>query len=139
MIDFFFSSWEDVFEVFNCFGIDGIEFIEYMISQFQVLGQVLEGLGFCFVVWYCLCEVMLYWQGDMNLVVNVGVVDVLVYVVFDGQFVILVVVLCVQDVLQVYMCCIELGVWVVFSQVQVMELYILVIYGLGGSCFYFVD
>ena len=54
----------------NPLGIEGIEFIEYRTARPQALGQVLEMLGFRPVARHRSREVLLYRQGDMNIVVN---------------------------------------------------------------------
>ena len=61
---------EDVPEMSNRLGIEGIEFIEYATSRPQALGQVLENMGFRPVARHRSREVTLYRQGPMNLVVN---------------------------------------------------------------------
>ena len=60
----------------NPLGIEGIEFIEYRTARPQALGQVLEMLGFRPVARHRSREVLLYRQGDMNIVVNALVVAV---------------------------------------------------------------
>lgn len=54
----------------NPIGLDGLEFIEYATSRPQALGQVLEMMGFRLVARHRSREVLLYRQGDINLVVN---------------------------------------------------------------------
>src|SRR6476659_5607507 len=54
----------------NPIGLDGVEFIEYATSKPQALGQVLEMMGFKPVARHRSREVLLYRQGDMNIVVN---------------------------------------------------------------------
>ena len=54
----------------NRLGLAGIEFIEYATSKPQALGQVLETLGFHPVARHRSREVLLYRQGDMNIIVN---------------------------------------------------------------------
>ena len=52
----------------NPAGIDGIEFIEYATPNPQALGQVLELMGFRPVARHRSREVLLYRQGDMNVI-----------------------------------------------------------------------
>lgn len=130
---------ENNFVFINLLGIDGIEFIEYVIIELLVLGVVLECMGFEQVGCYCLCEVVFYMQGEMNVIVNV---DVLVWFGFDYEVQVInlsVIVLWVCDVNEVYCCVIELGVWLIFICVGVMELNILGVYGCGDFIIYFVD
>ncbi len=54
----------------NPLGMDGIEFIEYSTSKPQALGQVLEMMGFRPIARHRSREVLLYRQGDMNIIVN---------------------------------------------------------------------
>jgi 4-hydroxyphenylpyruvate dioxygenase len=54
----------------NPIGLDGIEFIEYATTQPQALGAVLEMMGFRPVARHRSREVLLYGQGDINIVVN---------------------------------------------------------------------
>ena len=61
---------EAIGEVGNPLGIEGIEFVEYATSRPQALGHVLETMGFRPVARHRSREVMLYRQGDMNIVVN---------------------------------------------------------------------
>ena len=54
----------------NPIGLDGIEFIEFATPKPQALGQVLEMAGFKPVARHRSREVLLYRQGDLNVVVN---------------------------------------------------------------------
>ena len=54
----------------NPIGLDGVEFIEYATAKPQALGQVLEMMGFRPVARHRSREVLLYRQGDINIVVN---------------------------------------------------------------------
>src|SRR3989344_5031804 len=54
----------------NPLGLQGIEFIEYATSRPQALGQALERMGFQPVARHRSREVLLYRQGDMNIIVN---------------------------------------------------------------------
>jgi len=51
-------------------GLEGIEFIEYATSKPQALGQVLEAMGFRPIARHRSREVLLYRQGDINVIVN---------------------------------------------------------------------
>jgi 4-hydroxyphenylpyruvate dioxygenase len=61
---------ESIADVANPLGLDGIEFIEYSTSKPQALGQVLEMMGFRPIARHRSREVMLYRQGEMNVIVN---------------------------------------------------------------------
>ena len=61
---------EAIADATNPLGLDGIEFIEYATSKPQALGQVLEMMGFRPVARHRSREVLLYRQGDMNVIVN---------------------------------------------------------------------
>src|SRR5580765_6878151 len=61
---------EEIGELPNPMGLAGIEFIEYSTSKPQVLGQVLESVGFRPVARHRSREVTLYRQGPMNVIVN---------------------------------------------------------------------
>ncbi|NBW51507.1 MAG: 4-hydroxyphenylpyruvate dioxygenase, partial [Betaproteobacteria bacterium] len=54
----------------NPLGLEGIEFIEYATSKPQALGQVLEAMGFRPIARHRSREVLLYRQGDVNVIVN---------------------------------------------------------------------
>ena len=61
---------EAVPEMPNRLGLSGIEFIEYATSKPQALGQVLEMMGFRPIARHRSREVMLYRQGEVNIIVN---------------------------------------------------------------------
>src|ERR1035437_3941592 len=58
---------EAIAETANPIGLNGIEFIEYLTSKPQALGQVLEMMGFRPIAHHRSREVTLYRQGDINL------------------------------------------------------------------------
>jgi 4-hydroxyphenylpyruvate dioxygenase len=118
------TNREDVPEMHNRLGIEGIEFIEYATTKPQALGQVLENMGFRPVARHRSREVTLYRQGGMNLVVNASPDDARVTrTAAQGQAVISAVAFRVQDALKAHTRCLELPA----------------IHGPGGSRFYFVD
>ena len=61
---------EAIQEGANPLGMEGIEFIEYATAQPQQLGQVLEKMGFRPIARHRSREVLLYRQGDINVIVN---------------------------------------------------------------------
>ncbi len=130
---------ENVPEMPNRLGIEGIEFIEYATSRPQALGQVLENMGFRPVARHRSREVTLYRQGDMNLVVNASPDDARVSATANGAPVLSAVAFRVKDALKAHTRCVDLGAWSVPSHAQAMELHIPAIHGPGRSRFYFVD
>jgi 4-hydroxyphenylpyruvate dioxygenase len=122
----------------NPAGIEGIEFIEFATPRPQALGQVLELMGFHPVARHRSREVVLYRQGDMNLVVNAhlaaGTADGT-----DEAPSIAAVAFRFRDAARAYKRALDRGAWAVPTQVEVMELNIPAIHGVGGSRLYFVD
>lgn len=123
----------------NPLGLDGIEFIEYATTKPQALGQVLEMMGFRPVARHRSREVLLYRQGELNIVVNAHPSDALG--VGHGREApsISAVALRARDARAAYEYVIERGAWAVPTHPQVMELNIPAIHGAGGSRIYFVD
>ncbi len=119
----------------NPIGLDGIEFIEYVTAKPQQLGQVLEMMGFKPVARHRSREVMLYRQGDINIVVNANPIDA------DGDSAptISAIALRVRDARSAFAFACERGAWAVPSSSEVMELNIPAIHGVGASRIYFVD
>ncbi len=130
---------EAIAEPLNPLGTDGIEFIEYATSKPQALGQVLEMMGFRPIARHRSREVMLYRQGGMNVIVNAHIP-----VMPDGSAptdkpVLAAIALRVRDAAEAYHHALERGAWAVPSRVEVMELNIPAIHGVGKSRIYFVD
>ena len=123
----------------NPLGLDGIEFIEYATSRPQALGQVLEMMGFHPVARHRSREVLLYRQGTMNVVVNAHAIARPGGVEPTEPPVIAAVALRVRDAAAAYARALERGAWAVPTHVEVMELNIPAIHGVGGSRIYFVD
>ena len=134
---------EAIGEVPNPLGLAGIEFIEYATSRPQALGQVLEMMGFRPVARHRSREVLLYRQGGMNVVINAHVAD------RPGDRptsrtptetpVITAIALRVRDAAAAFRRAVDRGAWAVPTQVEVMELNIPAIHGVGASRLYFVD
>ncbi len=133
------GAYEAVPEEGNPLGLAGIEYIEYVTSRPQALGQVLDAMGFRPVARHRSREVTLYRQGSMNLVVNAHPADARVSATEGGQPVISAIAFRVSDASRAHARCIELGAWELASQARAMELHIPAIHGPGGSRFYFVD
>ncbi|MEY2622582.1 MAG: 4-hydroxyphenylpyruvate dioxygenase [Pseudomonadota bacterium] len=127
---------EGIAEGPNRLGLAGIEFIEYVTQRPQALGRVLENMGFQPVARHRSREVVLYRQGDMNLVVNANADDARLA---SDQPVLSAVAFRVHDARSVHERCLQLGAWGVERRVQAMELHIPAIHGPGRSRFYFVD
>jgi 4-hydroxyphenylpyruvate dioxygenase len=130
---------EDITEGFNPLGLAGLEFVEYATSRPQALGQVLEGLGFKPVARHRSREVLLYRQGDMNVVINAHVGDRPSSVAPTEVPVISALAFRVRDAAAAYRRALDRGAWSVAPQVEVMELNIPAIHGVGESRIYFVD
>ena len=123
----------------NPLGLEGIEFIEYATSKPQALGQVLEMMGFKPVARHRSREVLLYRQGDMNIVLNANPIDVKGTGHGDEAPVISAIALRVRDARDARRRVLERGAWEVPPRAEVMELNIPAIHGAGGSRIYFVD
>ncbi len=126
---------EAVFEAINPIGLDGIEFIEYATAKPQALGQVLEMMGFRPIARHRSREVLLYRQGDINIIVNAHANGR----VLTDKPVIAAFALRVRDAAAAYRRALDHGAWAVPARVEVMELNIPVIHGVGNSRIYFVD
>ena len=126
---------EAVDEGLNPLGIAGIEFIEFATSKPQALGQVLERMGFRPISRHRSREVLLYRQGDVNVIVNAHSDDS----ALTEQPVITAIALRVRDAAAAYRRALERGAWAVPARVEVMELNIPAIHGVGTSRIYFVD
>ena len=130
---------ESILEPANPLGLDGIEFIEYTTSKPQALGQVLEMMGFRPIARHRSREVMLYRQGGMNVIVNAHIPAMPDGAAPTDQPVIAAVALRVRDAAAAYRHALERGAWAVQSRVEVMELNIPAIHGVGKTRIYFVD
>ena len=133
------SDRELIADASNPIGLDGIEFIEYATSRPQALGQVLETMGFRPVARHRSREVLLYRQGDMNVIVNAHIARLPRAVQPVERPVIAAIALRVRDAAAAYRHVINAGAWAVPTHVEVMELNIPAIHGVGSSRIYFVD
>ena len=121
-------------------GLDGIEFIEYTTPRPQALGQVLEMMGFRPIARHRSREVTLYRQGEMNIVVNASeAAPVDSEGELDEAPRIAAIALRVRDAAAAYRQTLDAGAWAVPTKVEVMELNIPAIHGVGGTRIYFVD
>jgi 4-hydroxyphenylpyruvate dioxygenase len=123
----------------NPIGLDGIEFIEYATAKPQALGQVLEMMGFKPVARHRSREVLLYRQGELNIVVNAHSSEVQGTTHGSEVPAISAIALRVRDARAAYAYALERGAWEVSTHAQVMELNIPAVHGAGGSRIYFVD
>ena len=130
---------EAIGELPNPLGLAGIEFVEYATSRPQALGQVLETLGFKPVARHRSREVLLYRQGAMNIVINAHDAQRPGSIVPAETPVISAVAFRVRDAAAAYKRALDRGAWSVPVQVEVMELHIPAIHGVGASRIYFVD
>jgi 4-hydroxyphenylpyruvate dioxygenase len=123
----------------NPVGLDGVEFVEYATAKPQALGHVLEMMGFRPVARHRSREVLLYRQGDINIVVNAHPGDANGATHGDEAPAISAVALRVRDARAAYRYVLERGAWEVPTHPEAMELNIPAIHGVGGSRIYFVD
>ena len=126
-------------DVPNPLGLAGIEFIEYATTRPQALGQVLEMMGFKPIARHRSREVLLYRQGPMNVVINAHVSARPSSVQPTETPVIAAIALRVRDAAAAYRRALDRGAWAVPTHVEVMELNIPAIHGVGTSRLYFVD
>jgi 4-hydroxyphenylpyruvate dioxygenase len=123
----------------NPLGLDGIEFVEYSTAKPQALGQVLEMMGFRPVARHRSREVLLYRQGEMNIIINAHAGGLPRSVQPSETPVIAAIALRVRDAASAFRHAVERGAWAVPTNVEVMELNIPAIHGVGASRIYFVD
>ena len=126
------TTREAIAEAPNPQGLEGLEFVEFETTQPQALGQVLEAIGFRPVARHRSREVLLYRQGEMNIVVNA-------HAAVDDTPRLSAFALRVRDAGATYRRAIERGAWPVPVEVKPMELHIPAIHGVGTSRIYFVD
>jgi len=119
----------------NPIGLVGVEFIEYATAKPQALGNVLETMGFRPIARHRSREVLLYRQGDLNIIVNAHGDGV----TLSDKPQIAAIALRVRDASAAYKRALERGAWAVPVHVEVMELNIPAIHGVGTSRIYFVD
>jgi 4-hydroxyphenylpyruvate dioxygenase len=123
----------------NPLGLAGIEFVEYATTRPQALGQVLEAMGFRPIARHRSREVLLYRQGDMNVVINAHAGALPSALRPTETPAIAAIALRVGDAAAAYRRALDRGAWAVPVQVEVMELHIPAIHGVGSSRIYFVD
>ena len=117
----------------NPLGLEGLEFVEYVTTKPQALGQLLETIGFRPIARHRSREVLLYRQGSMNIVVNAhdsAATEEPSIAAFGLR---------VRDAGAAHQRALERGAWPVPIEVQPMELHIPAIHGAGASRIYFID
>lgn len=137
------ESREFIAEALNPIGLEGIEFIEYATSRPQALGQVLETMGFRPIARHRSREILLYRQGGINVIVNAhgqahsgGLAS---GAALTDKPVIAAMAFRVRDAAAAYRRALDRGAWAVPVKVEVMELNIPAVHGVGSSRIYFVD
>lgn len=123
----------------NPLGVDGIEFIEYATSRPQEFGALLQQMGFMPVARHRSREVMLYRQGDMNLIVNAHPEALPGLAAPGGPPELAAMALRVRDAADAHRHALDLGAWDMPTRAAAMELSIPGIHGVGDSLVYFVD
>ena len=123
----------------NPLGVAGIEFVEYATAKPQAFGQVLETMGVRPVARHRSREVLLYRQGEMNIIVNAHGGSLARTVQPGDTPVIAAMALRVRDAGEAYRQALGRGAWAVPTTVEVMELNIPAIHGVGATRIYFVD
>ncbi|MEY4417178.1 MAG: hypothetical protein RIQ53_4471 [Pseudomonadota bacterium] len=132
------TPWREALgEMPNPLGLLGLEFVEYRTARPQALGHSLERLGFRPVARHRSREVLLYRQGDMNIIVNAHRGTDEPPLSPHGELA--AVALRVRDAARAVRQLSALGAWPVHRTVEVMELNIPAIHGVGASQIYFVD
>ena len=130
---------ESIADATNPVGMDGIEFIEFSTAKPQAFGQVLEMMGFRPVARHRSREVLLYRQGEMNIIINAHAGGLPRSVQPNETPLIAAIALRVRDAASAYRYALDRGAWAVPANVEVMELNIPAIHGVGASRIYFVD
>ena len=123
----------------NPLGLDGIEFVEYSTNRPQALGQLLETMGFRPIARHRSREVLLYRQGEMNVIINSHVTALPRSAPPSERPQIAAICFRVRDARSAYQRALDKGAWAVPTRVEVMELNIPAIHGVGNSRIYFVD
>jgi 4-hydroxyphenylpyruvate dioxygenase len=122
----------------NPLGMNGVEFVEYTTREPLALGGVLRQMGFREVARHRSREVILYRQGDMNIIVN-GHPDAVRESARNSAPAIGAVAFRVRDAAYAHRRALELGAWDMPTRASAMELHIPGVHGVGDTLIYFVD
>lgn len=120
-------------------GIDGIEYVEFSAPDPAALGAYLEKLGFRAVARHRSKNVLLYRQGDINLVVNSDAENFTSIFGRQCEAAICAVALRVKDAAAAWKQVVAKGAWDVPAHAGVMELNIPALFGVGGTQVHLVD
>jgi 4-hydroxyphenylpyruvate dioxygenase len=123
----------------NPLGMDGIEFIEYATEEPLALGAIRERMGFVLTARHRSREVVLYRQGDMNIIVNADPDALVRSDAEPHSSVVSAIALRVRDAGAAYRHAVEKGAWAIPTRAGAMELNIPGVHGAGESILYFVD
>lgn len=123
----------------NPLGFDGVEFVEYATAEPLALGAILESMGFQLVGRHRSREVVLYRQGDMNVVVNADTDSWSGANAEHGATILTAIALRVRNAGEAYRHALERGAWPIPTRAGAMELNIPGVHGAGDSVIYFVD
>ena len=122
----------------NPLGMEGVEFIEYSTREPLALGALLQQFGFHPIARHRSREVMLYRQGDMNVIVDAH--PEAVRESSRGEAATIgAIALRVRDAAFAHRRALELGAWGMPTRAAAMELLIPGVHGPGDSLIYFVD
>lgn len=122
----------------NPLGMTGVEFIEFTAREPLALGALLRQMGYHEVARHRSREVILFRQGDMNIIVN-GHPDAVRETTHGAGPAIGAVAFRVRDAAYAHRRAIELGAWDMPTRAAAMELHIPGVHGVGDSLIYFVD
>ena len=122
----------------NPLGMIGVEFVEYTTREPLALGSLLRQMGFHEVARHRSREVLLFRQGDMNIIVN-GHPDAVRETTRGTAPAIGAVAFRVRDAASAHRRALELGAWDMPTRAAAMELHIPGVHGAGDSLVYFVD
>jgi len=122
----------------NPLGMNGVEFVEYTTREPLALGGLLRRMGFAEVARHRSREVILYRQGDMNIIVN-GHPDAVGESTRSAAPAIGAVAFRVRDAAYAHRRALELGAWDMPTRASAMELHMPGIHGVGDTLIYFVD
>ena len=119
--------------------IRGIEFIEFASTRPDELGAVLNRIGFRLIARHCSRQVLLYRQGNMNIIVNADPATLSGVARDGGDHQISAIAFQVDHAGQAYNRSMAWGAWPIPTRADAMELNIPGIHGVGDTVIYLVD